>query len=116
MKQFDNRKLGERISEERTRKNITQDQLAEMIDSSNVVISRIENNAKSCGLDYMVNIANALGVSANTLLIDSLEYPDKTPEEVEIGNILSGCTPEEKAILIRTMEFLRRLLKSYTIK
>lgn len=116
MKHIDYKKLGERIYEERSRKDITQDQLAEMIESSNVVLSRIESSGKVCSLDYMVSIANALGVSANTLLIDSLEFSDKTPEETEVGDILSGCTPEEKAILIRTLEFLRRVLKSYTIK
>lgn len=116
MKHLDSKKFGERVLEERLRKDITQDQLADMIDSTNVVISRIENSERTCSLDYMVRIANALGITANTLLIDSLDITDKTPEEVEVGEILSNCSPEEKAILIRTLEFLKRLLKNYTIK
>lgn len=116
MKHMDYKKLGERIFEERSRKDVTQDQLAEMIESSNVVLSRIENSGKVCSIDYMVNIANALGVSANTLLIDSLDYPDKTPEEIEVAKIFADCSPEERAILLRTMEYLRKILKGYTIR
>ena len=116
MKHMDYKKFGERVFEERSRKDVTQDQLAEMIESSNVVLSRIESSGKACSIDYMVSIANALGVSANTLLIDSLDFPDKTPEETEVSKILADCSPEEKAILIRSMEFLRRILKSYTIR
>lgn len=45
MKNIDFESLGIRIKDIRTQKNITQDQLAEMIGSDRAVIARIENPA-----------------------------------------------------------------------
>lgn len=67
-------------------------------------------------MDYFVSIANALEISADYLLLDSLEFPEKTSEEVEISQILSGCTSEETTILIRTINALREIIKGFTIK
>jgi len=116
MKNIDFESLGIRIKDIRTQKNITQDQLAEMIGSDRAVIARIENGNKGCSMDYFVCIANALEISADYLLLDSLEFPEKTPEEVEISQIISGCTSEETTILIRTINALREIIKGFTIK
>lgn len=67
-------------------------------------------------MDYFVSIANALEISADYLLLDSLEFPEKTSEEVEISQILSGCTSEKTTILIRTINALREIIKAFTIK
>ncbi len=67
-------------------------------------------------MDFFVSIANALEISADSLLVDSLEFPEKTSDEVEISQILSGCTSEETTILIRTINALREILKSFTVK
>ena len=45
-----------------------------------------------------------------------LSREDKTPEEVEISQIISGCTSEETTILIRTINALREIIKGFTIK
>ena len=116
MKTMDFESMGTRIKDIRTKKNMTQDQLAEMIGSDRAVIARIENGNKGCSMDYFVSIANALEVSTDSLLIDSLENPAKSPDEVEVSQILSGCTTEEASILIRTLNALREILKGFTVK
>lgn len=116
MKRMDFEGMGTRIKDIRTQKNITQDQLAEMIGSDRAVIARIENGNKGCSMDFFVNIANALEISADYLLVDSLEFPKKTSDEAEISRIISGCTSEETTILIRTINALREILKGFTVK
>ncbi len=116
MKNMDFESMGTRIKDARSKKNLTQDQLAEMICSDRAVIARIENGNKGCSIDYFVSIANALEVSTDSLLIDSLEHPEKTPDEVEVSQILAGCTLEETTILIRTLNALREILKEFTLK
>ena len=59
MKSIDFESIGVRIKGIRSRKKITQDQLAEMIGSDRTVIARIENGNQGCSIDYLVKIANA---------------------------------------------------------
>ena len=81
MKSIDFESIGVRIKGIRSRKKITQDQLAEMIGSDRTVIARIENGNQGCSIDYLVKIANALEISSDALLIDSLDHPNLTPDE-----------------------------------
>ncbi len=116
MKYMDFEGMGTRIKDARTSKNMTQDQLAELIDSDRAVIARLENGNKRCSIEYFVSIANALEISTDSLLIDSLEFPRKTQEEIEISQILSGCSSVETIILIRALNALREILKGFTVK
>lgn len=116
MKDLDFNSIGVRIKSIRKRKNLTQDQLAEIIGSDRTVVARIENGNQGCSIDYLVKIANALETSSDSLLIDSLEYPGMDTDEAEISELLLDCTAEEVSILIRTLNTLRDILKEYTIK
>ena len=71
MKNIDFENIGMRVKSIRTRKKLTQDQLAEMIESDRAVIGRIEAG-KTCSIDYLIKIANALEVSIDSLVIDCL--------------------------------------------
>ena len=64
--------LGQRIRAFRTKKGITQMELAERIDRSAAYMSYVETAYKSCSLDTLVMVANELNVSTDDLLIDSL--------------------------------------------
>ena len=54
--------LGENVSLYRKRLNLTQEQLAEMVEVENVHISHIETGARGSSLDLVFAIADALGV------------------------------------------------------
>ena len=57
------------IVKERKRKGISQTELAEMIETTQSVISRIENgSSRHITLDYLMKVANALGISSNITL------------------------------------------------
>ena len=116
MKNFDYEKMGNRIRETRNRMKLTQEQLAEMIGSDRAIISRLENGYTNCSIEYFVNVANALGVSPESLLMDSLDFSLRNPEEAEIHRIISDCTPTESIFLIKSLYALRVILKDFTVK
>lgn len=64
--------LGKRIHEARKSKKLTQDELAEMINTSTVYISEIERGIKMPSIPVFISIAEALEVSADYLLRDNI--------------------------------------------
>ena len=65
--------VGQRIKAAREARGLTQEALAAMVDLSPTHISVIERGLKTPNLDSFVAIANALGVSADALLVDVVE-------------------------------------------
>lgn len=66
--------IGSRIKAAREKKEMTQEELAEIVDLSSNHISVIERGVKPPKLATFVSIANALEVSADTLLQDVIEH------------------------------------------
>lgn len=69
----DNHAVGKRIRDARVAKGLTQEQLAELAGVSPSYISVVERGIKSPQLDTFVPLCNALGVSADTLLVDVVD-------------------------------------------
>ena len=75
---MDLKAVGQRIKSAREAKNLTQEELAALVNLSPTHVSVIERGLKVTKLDTFVAIANALDVSADTLLIDVVaEWYDK---------------------------------------
>jgi transcriptional regulator with XRE-family HTH domain len=62
--------IGRRVKAAREKKQLTQEQLAELVDLSTMHISVIERGVKLPKLETLINIANVLDVSADVLLQD----------------------------------------------
>ena len=71
---MDLKAVGLRIKTAREAKGLTQENLAALVDLSSTHISVIERGMKTVRLDTFVAIANALDVSADTLLIDVVAH------------------------------------------
>lgn len=74
---MDYKRLGERIREERLKRNLTQAQLAEEVDISDTYMGAIERGERSLTLDTLVRLVNRLGVTVDYLLIDSVTNNDE---------------------------------------
>lgn len=68
-----------------------------------------ENGSKHPSLDTVVDIANALGISVDDLLVDSLEHPISTADS-EIHRLLLDCNKIEEQILTKTVAELKKIL------
>ena len=91
--------IGKRIGEIRKHRGISQQRLAEIIEKSPTYISYIENGLKCMSLDTFVSIANALHVSADELLKDSIDNTIKVFNH-DFANLISDCNEYEKRVLL----------------
>lgn len=98
----------------RSKQNLSQESLAEMVDQSRVNINRIENGDRLPSIDVLVDIANVLHVSVDDLLVDSLEYPISTANS-ELHRLLLDCNKVEEQILTKNAQELKKILYSLGI-
>ena len=64
--------FGRRVKEQRRLAQLTQEKLAEKAGISFAFVGHIERGTRKCSVDTLIKLSNALGVSPNTLLQDSL--------------------------------------------
>lgn len=107
---LDYKAIGIRIRRFRKEQGLTQQTLAEISGQEPSNISHIERGATKLGLPTIVNIANALGVSVDDLLCDSLEQ-SRPAFEREITNLLSDCSHKELKIITGTLRALKEELR-----
>lgn len=107
---LDNAKLGKRIKAIRKRKKISQMALSEIIDCSPNHLSYIENGNRGMSLANFVRIANALGTTADELLMDSL---DNTAEAINHGflSITADCGEYEKRVLLSILSAVKAAMR-----
>ena len=92
---MDSKLVGQRIKSVREAKNLSQEDLAALVDLSPTHISVIERGVKVTKLDTFVAIANALEVSADSLLIDVVEHSVSGVTN-ELYNMISGLPKKEQ--------------------
>ena len=106
---LDNIRLGKRIKAARKRRGLSQMALSEALDCTPNHLSYIENGNRSLSLAKFVQLANALGASADELLMDSL---DNTTEAMDhtYSSIIAGCSEHEKRILLRIIFAIKGIM------
>ena len=70
-------KIGNRVKQYRLGKGLTQKELAARTMISSSSITRLERGTSMVSVFSLIRIANELGVSADMLLKDRMEYPRK---------------------------------------
>ena len=105
----DYKALGKRISNARKQAGITQEALGEQLNMTRKHISVIEAAIKRPSLDALVDIANALDVSTDDLLVDSLMHSTSTSNS-EIHRLLLDCNEIEQEILTRMVREMKAIL------
>lgn len=102
--------IGKRIKLARMSKDITQEQLAEMVNLSLSHVSNIENANSKIGLQALVAIANALDTPVEALLADSVVQSSAIINQ-DIQNILSDCSEHEIKVLARVLSATKDALR-----
>ena len=75
---FDNAAFGNRVKYYRKKRGYSQSYLSELVDKSPPYLSYIENGYRNISIETLVDLANALDVTADELLKDNLNYTAKT--------------------------------------
>ena len=108
--EFDSNGFGNRLKRYRIKKHLTQEALAEMINTASSSISHLENGTHSPSLNTLINLCAALNIGVDDLLADSLPVQNIHLDK-DIYEILSDCTAKEKLIIkdiiLTTKESLR---------
>lgn len=108
--ELDYHAIGIRIRRLRKQQKLTQQDLANLSHLEPSNISHIERGATKLGLPTIVNISNALGVTVDALLCDSLPH-SRLPFENEAVDILLDCSHTELRIITEMMRSLKESLR-----
>lgn len=101
---------GKIIGELRKRRGLSQQKLSEMIGKSPTYVSYIEGGLKCMSLDTFVSVANALQVSADELLKDSIENTINV-SNYEFANVIGDCSEYEKRVLLSIVKSAKDALR-----
>lgn len=104
--------LGKRIRKFREGKGWTQSDLADAISMSNTTISHIEVGTGRPELNTLVKIANALEVSLDSLLCDSLIVSEAAYRS-EIASFLEKVSPDELRFIEDILPTIHKLYHKY---
>lgn len=108
--ELDYQAIGVRIRRLRKARGLTQQTLAEISNQEPSNISHIERGATKLSLPTLVNIANALEVTVDDLLCDSL-LASKAVYEREAIQLLTDCSHWEMKVIVETVRTLKENLR-----
>jgi len=97
--------VGQRIKEAREAKGFTQEDLAAVVNLSPTHVSVIERGLKVAKLDTFVAIANALDVSADSLLIDVVTQSTNGVTN-DLSELLMKLPLKEKRKILKAVKIL----------
>ena len=95
--------LGKRIRDERLMQRLTLEKLAERTDKSINFIGQIERGEGKPSLETLVDIANALGVTVDSLLADNVKSSDNSIDK-EISVLLRNMSDKGKRFILDTIQ------------
>lgn len=109
--ELDYKAIGKRIKIARIKADLTQEKLSEMVGVSPTHMSNVETGTTRVSLTTIVGIANALGITSDDLLCDSV-IKVKVQFEKDIALVLEDCDEYEIRVIrdlaAATKETLRR--------
>lgn len=101
--------IGKKIKKARCKKNLTQMELADILNMSYSYISYIETGRRHLSLETFVSIANELNVTADFLLASNLTTKgDATKKQLLL---FEECSNFEKKIIFETAKALKGILE-----
>lgn len=106
--------IGAKIRYFRIQKGLSQEQLAELIQSSIQYVSYIERGDKAPSLKTVISVSNALNVSTDDLLSANLIINRGEAADLPYDYLLD-CTAEENRIINDAAISLKAILRQYKI-
>lgn len=108
--ELDYKAIGKRIKIARIRADMTQEKLSELVGVSTSHMSNIETGTTRVSLTLIVNLANALSVTADDLLCDNVQKA-RVQFEADIAEILNDCDEYEIRMVRDMTEALVQTLR-----
>ena len=106
--------IGLRVRHARSQRNLTQEQLADLLGITRKYVSLIETGERNIGLELLITISNTLQVPITELLADQLTGPENITD-TDLHYILLDCNQQEERILTKTAQALKAILLEHGI-
>ncbi len=104
--------LGRRVKQYRTEKGYSAEKLSRIAGVSKSHINNIESANSHASADVLIRIANALDISVDILLCDSLdEEASQKARMLEYAKLLEDCSEPDTKIIVETVRALKKSLK-----
>ena len=97
--------VGKRISLIRKNRGMTQEQLAEKAELSNIYISHIENSRSIPSLETLMKLCSALDITPDEVLLGTKQDMENYLQS-DIQKKLILCTPKERRMVSRFIDLL----------
>lgn len=97
--------VGKRISLIRKNRGMTQEQLAEKAELSNIYISHIENSRSIPSLETLMKLCSALDITPDEVLLGTKQDMENYLQS-DIQKKLLLCTPKERRMVSRFVDLL----------
>ncbi len=107
--------LGKRLRNERRKKKISQEQLAEMADCSVAHISHIETGNTIPSLEILIRIINQLEISSDAILSDYVDKADHIYRK-ELSELLENCSEKEVKFIVEMAKENIWVFRKYGMK
>ena len=111
--QFDKSGFGRRLKEYRKKKGWTQEQLAEVMNTTPGSVSHLENGTHSPSLNMLISLCEALGIGVDALLADSLPSVKGDYLDADLAGLFSDCTTLEKEIIKEIVITTKKALREH---
>ena len=108
--EIDYKAIGQRIKIARIKKGITQEAVADLIDITPAHMSNVETGKTKDSLPTLIEIANALSVSVDTLLSDNV-LASKIIFEGEAKELFKDCDEYEIRFLVDILKSAKTALR-----
>lgn len=108
--ELDYKAIGKRVKIARIKADMTQERLAELAGISPTHMSNIETGTTRVSLSAIVNLANALSVTSDDLLCDSV-IKAKVQFEQDIAGVLQDCDEYEVRMIRDMAQALKETLR-----
>lgn len=108
--ELDYKAIGKRIKIARIKADLTQERLSEIVNVSPSHMSNIETGTTRVSLTLIVAIANALSVTVDDILCDSVKAA-RVPYQNEIADLVGDCDERELRIIAEVTAALKDSLR-----
>ncbi|XEC93645.1 helix-turn-helix domain-containing protein [Paenibacillus tarimensis] len=99
--------IGERLRALRKANNMTQEQLAKIINSAKSTVSQYENNINEPDIETIMKLADCFGVSVDHLLGRDV-YANSGSRTEENSLLMERLTEDEESYLKESLEMYRK--------
>jgi transcriptional regulator with XRE-family HTH domain len=98
--------LAKNIKNARKENHYTQEHLAELVNCSTVFISQIETGVRVPSLETLYNISNVLGVTIDSLFVETSNTGNTDFYTKEIISLIKNCTEDEIKLIFDMVNIL----------